>query len=216
MFRLQLQINRRACARPAGCSSCSALRGLRYVAENRLQRRSKRRVVFGRSQTRRLFITTARNRLTGLISSCPKDSIMKVIRPSFGYVKVQLQDGENGYVASEDIAPLRRSSSRKNSRRRPTPVAVMPGRPSRGAISDSTRMTRASSLRPSHCRSRPPPRRIAVERPALEDLVRARGVIAVSGVHRWDLLHVALCRQTGSVRNTARLHTAHDFVADSF
>ena len=30
---------------------------------------------------------------------------MKVIRPSFGYVKVQLQDGENGYVASEDIRP---------------------------------------------------------------------------------------------------------------
>ena len=35
----------------------------------------------------------------------PHDAIMKVIRPSFGYVKVQLQDGENGYVASEDIAP---------------------------------------------------------------------------------------------------------------
>ena len=28
---------------------------------------------------------------------------MKVIRPSFGFVKVQLQDGESGYVASEDI-----------------------------------------------------------------------------------------------------------------
>jgi hypothetical protein len=25
--------------------------------------------------------------------------------PSFGYVKVQLQDGENGYVANEDIRP---------------------------------------------------------------------------------------------------------------
>jgi hypothetical protein len=35
----------------------------------------------------------------------PRDSIMKVVRPSFGYVKVQLQDGENGYVASEDIQP---------------------------------------------------------------------------------------------------------------
>lgn len=33
------------------------------------------------------------------------DAIMKVIRPSFGYVKVQLQDGEDGYVASEDIRP---------------------------------------------------------------------------------------------------------------
>ena len=35
----------------------------------------------------------------------PRDSIMKVIRPSFGYVKVQLQNGENGYVANEDIRP---------------------------------------------------------------------------------------------------------------
>lgn len=35
----------------------------------------------------------------------PHDSIMRVIRPSFGYVKVKLQDGESGYVASEDIRP---------------------------------------------------------------------------------------------------------------
>jgi hypothetical protein len=35
----------------------------------------------------------------------PKDSLMKVIRPSFGYVKVQLQNGQDGYVASEDIRP---------------------------------------------------------------------------------------------------------------
>jgi hypothetical protein len=38
-------------------------------------------------------------------SQLSKDAIMKVIRPSFGYVKVQLQDGEDGYVASEDIRP---------------------------------------------------------------------------------------------------------------
>jgi hypothetical protein len=35
----------------------------------------------------------------------PHDSIMKVIRPSFGYVKVRLQSGTDGYVASEDIRP---------------------------------------------------------------------------------------------------------------
>jgi hypothetical protein len=35
----------------------------------------------------------------------PHDSIMRVIRPSFGYVKVKLQDGESGYVASDDIRP---------------------------------------------------------------------------------------------------------------
>lgn len=41
----------------------------------------------------------------GADKQLPHDSIMKVIRPSFGYVKVQLQDGEDGYVASEDIRP---------------------------------------------------------------------------------------------------------------
>ena len=35
----------------------------------------------------------------------PKESLMKIIRPSFGYVKVQLQNGQEGYVASEDIRP---------------------------------------------------------------------------------------------------------------
>src|SRR4029453_16224233 len=35
----------------------------------------------------------------------PRDSIMKVIRPSFGYVKVQLQNRENGYVGNEDTHP---------------------------------------------------------------------------------------------------------------
>lgn len=35
----------------------------------------------------------------------PRDTLMKVIRPSFGYVKVQLQTGGDGYVASEDIHP---------------------------------------------------------------------------------------------------------------
>ena len=34
-----------------------------------------------------------------------RDSIMKVIRPSFGYMKVQRRDGESDYVANEDIRP---------------------------------------------------------------------------------------------------------------
>jgi hypothetical protein len=38
-------------------------------------------------------------------SQLSRDSILKVIRPSFGFVKVQLQDGESGYVANEDIRP---------------------------------------------------------------------------------------------------------------
>ena len=42
---------------------------------------------------------------SGPDTQLPHDSIMKVIRPSFGYVKVKVQDGESGYVAGEDIRP---------------------------------------------------------------------------------------------------------------
>ncbi len=38
--------------------------------------------------------------------SLPKDTLMTLIRPSFGYSKVQLANGGGeGYVASEDIKP---------------------------------------------------------------------------------------------------------------
>ena len=38
--------------------------------------------------------------------SLPKDTLMTLIRPSFGYCKVQLLTGnKEGYVASEDIKP---------------------------------------------------------------------------------------------------------------
>ncbi len=33
----------------------------------------------------------------------PRDTVMALVRPSFGYSKVQLLSGEQGYVASEDI-----------------------------------------------------------------------------------------------------------------
>ena len=35
----------------------------------------------------------------------PKDTLMTLIRPSFGYCKVHLLEGADGYVASEDIKP---------------------------------------------------------------------------------------------------------------
>ena len=37
--------------------------------------------------------------------SLPKDTLMTLIRPSFGYCKVQLLAGGEGFVASEDIKP---------------------------------------------------------------------------------------------------------------
>lgn len=55
----------------------------------------------------------------------PQDSIMKVIRPSFGYVKVQLQDGENGYVASEDIRPAPATLVAEKLAPPPTPPPVL-------------------------------------------------------------------------------------------
>lgn len=33
----------------------------------------------------------------------PHDTLLTLIRPSFGYCKVQLLNGEQGYIASEDI-----------------------------------------------------------------------------------------------------------------
>lgn len=56
----------------------------------------------------------------------PHDAIMKVIRPSFGYVKVKLQDGENGYVASEDIAPAAAALVAEKLAPPPPPVAPEP------------------------------------------------------------------------------------------
>ena len=57
----------------------------------------------------------------------PRDSIMKVIRPSFGYVKVQLQDGENGYVASEDIRPAAAALVAEKLAPPPTPTPSFAG-----------------------------------------------------------------------------------------
>ena len=43
-------------------------------------------------------------------ASLPKDTLMTLIRPSFGYCKVQvLPDKKEGYVASEDIQPAPRT-----------------------------------------------------------------------------------------------------------
>lgn len=61
--------------------------------------------------------------------SLPKDTLMKLIRPSFGYCKVQLVTGDKeGYVASEDIKPAP-----------PTLVAALTAPPPGPAGSGSTR-----------------------------------------------------------------------------
>lgn len=61
--------------------------------------------------------------------SLPKDTLMKLIRPSFGYCKVQLVTGDKeGYVASEDIKPAP-----------PTLVAALTAPPPGPAGSGATR-----------------------------------------------------------------------------
>ena len=71
----------------------------------------------------------------------PKDSIMKVIRPSFGYVKVQLQDGEDGYVASEDIHPAGATLVAEKLSPPPAPVQTYAGQGEQfGLDSDDPRL----------------------------------------------------------------------------
>ena len=52
---------------------------------------------------RRRFIVMAPQQGSGADQQMPKDSLMKAINPSFDYCEVQLQNGQAGYVASEDI-----------------------------------------------------------------------------------------------------------------
>jgi hypothetical protein len=40
---------------------------------------------------------------SGADKTLPKDTLVTLIRPSFGYCKVKLTTGEQGYVASDDI-----------------------------------------------------------------------------------------------------------------
>ena len=71
----------------------------------------------------------------------PRDSIMKVIRPSFGYVKVQLQDGANGYVASEDIGPANAALVAEKLAPPPTPPPTFAGQGEQfGLDSDDPRL----------------------------------------------------------------------------
>ena len=54
---------------------------------------------------RHRFIVMAPQQGYGAGQQLPKDSLMKIINPSFGYGKVQLQNGQAGYLASKDIRP---------------------------------------------------------------------------------------------------------------
>lgn len=61
----------------------------------------------------------------------PKDTVVKVIRASFGYCKVELaESGEQGYVSSEEIRPATSALIAAVSAPKPDPLATPPTTPS--------------------------------------------------------------------------------------
>lgn len=60
----------------------------------------------------------------------PKNTLVKLIRPSFGYSKVQLvASGEQGYVASDEIKPASSTLVASTTTARPDPVVSAPPSP---------------------------------------------------------------------------------------
>jgi len=118
MFRLQLQIR-------IGGALTTALLGLLFAgcagSKNSSANVSTVGGWYSVTATQTPFYRYGPQQGNGPDSQLPRDSIMKVIRPSFGYVKVQLQDGENGYVASEDIGPA--SAALVTEKLAPPPIA---------------------------------------------------------------------------------------------
>ena len=81
MFRLQLQMKPRV-PRVAGAAVLARLASCASSHKDPRAFRHHRQLVLRSLPIRPPFIATARNRGTDRISNCPKDSIMKVIRPS--------------------------------------------------------------------------------------------------------------------------------------
>ena len=57
----------------------------------------------------------------------PRQTVVKLIRPSFGYSKVEIAEtGETGYVSSEDIRPTTSALIASTSAPKPDPLATPP------------------------------------------------------------------------------------------
>ncbi len=124
MFRLQLQIKQhgRALASlvllaifTSGCGSVQKITALNSASAD----------WFAVVAEKTAFYRYGPQQGNGADQQLSKDSIMKVIRPSFGYVKVQLQTGENGYVASEDIRPASAALVAEKTAPPPTPAPLV-------------------------------------------------------------------------------------------
>ena len=118
LFPLQLQMKARLAPPVRGrCLSSSLAASL---PKNQRYFPGRPTVGIRLQPARHRFTAMVRSRETGPTCSCPHDSIMKVIRPSFGYVKGAVARTEkDGYVANEDIRPAPADArGRKTSRRR--------------------------------------------------------------------------------------------------
>jgi hypothetical protein len=79
-------------------SGCSSTKGVAKGANNGK--------VFAVTADKTSFFRYGPQQGNGPDESLPKDTLMTLIRPSFGYCKVQLMpSAQTGYVASEDIRP---------------------------------------------------------------------------------------------------------------
>lgn len=126
MFRLQLQIKRRG----SGIVSLLAIAlfaggcgGVQKISVSALTGTTGPWYAVAADHT--AFYRYGPQQGNGADQQLPRDAIMKVIRPSFGYVKVQLQSGESGYVASEDIRPASAALVAEKTAPPPTPAPLI-------------------------------------------------------------------------------------------
>ncbi len=79
-------------------ASCASRGGNPVAKENKGK-------IFAVSVEQTSFFRYGPQQGNGPDQTLPKDTLMTLIRPSFGYCKVHLMAGAEGFVASEDIRP---------------------------------------------------------------------------------------------------------------
>jgi hypothetical protein len=102
MFRLQLQVMRPSFV-PALLAASALLTACGMQKSNLLSGTTGGWYSVSAGETP--FYRYGPQQGNGADQKLPHDALLRVIRPSFGYLKVQLESGDTGYVASEDIRP---------------------------------------------------------------------------------------------------------------
>lgn len=91
------------------CGHLIALGGALFLSacssKGRTARRANNGKMFAVTAASTSFYRYGPQQGNGPDQTLPRDTVMTLIRPSFGYSKVHLIAGGEGYVASEDIKP---------------------------------------------------------------------------------------------------------------